>query len=98
MRRFLFNLSLLGMVLWSAICTFIGFAGCASVSQTYQDSAKRPPEERDAFEAGAAIGSTVGMGFLLMLWFFPTVGMGVFALVIKPSDKPQVIEVAKDKP
>lgn len=73
----LYKLCKWGIVIWSIFC-FIGvITGILSVSNTSVSS--------DAERAGAAIGTAIGLSFWAFLWFLPTVGLGVIALITRPS-------------
>ncbi len=65
------------MVTWTIICALGLLYSLGSIPEI--------ETENEFEEAGAAIGTALGVGFWVALWFFPTVGMGVLALVTKPG-------------
>jgi hypothetical protein len=72
------------MVIWSIICGIGLFAGMANVSSISTSN--------EFEEAGAAIGTAMGLGFWVMLWFFPMVVLGIVALVTKPKENGQALD------
>jgi len=73
------------MLLWTIFCVIGVIVGLANVSST--------PQGDQYQQAGAAIGTALGLGFWAMIWFFPTVGLGIIALVTRPKERPvEVLE------
>ncbi len=76
-----------GMVIWSILC-FLGF--CSGMINV---ASKTNGQLSDA----EAIGAGIGMFFWMLIWFFPTAGMGIVALVTRPKT-PSVNPVAAVPP
>jgi len=68
----------IGMAVWTILC----FLGACSGMMNVAD--KTGGHMSDAEAAGAGIGLFVW----LMIWFYPTVGMGFIALVTRPNPAP----------
>jgi len=67
------------IIIWTIFCGFGLILGLVSISSI---------QTADVFEeAGVAIGTGLGVGFWLALWFFPTVGLGIIGLLTKPKDR-----------
>lgn len=65
------------ILIWTVFCiigVIVGLAGVSNMTAT-----------NEAEKAGAAIGTALGLGFWAFLWLVPTVGIGVIALIAKPS-------------
>ena len=62
---------------WTAICLLGVIAGIISVSEA-------PVPSSDAENVGATVGVALGLGFWALLWFIPTVGLGLIALIVRP--------------
>lgn len=78
-----YRVSLALMAIWTVICICGLLSGLAAVSEI------QPANEFE--EAGAALGAAVGLGFWGMLWFFPTLVLGIIALATRPrAEKIQV--------
>jgi hypothetical protein len=75
------------IVVWTVFCALGLIVGIINVSDIQTTN--------EFEEAGAIIGVALGVGFWLALWFFPTVGLGIIALLTKPKDR--TIQVL-DKP
>lgn len=86
MKQFFFVCSIIGMVGWTILFSFLGLMSCAgmasSVSHTTDPYAT----------AGAGIGMMLGGGFLLFVWFVGFVAMGIFALICKPSKEDKLLK------
>lgn len=63
--------------IWTAFCLLGLVTGIIAMSET-------PAPTSDAERAGAAIGTALGVGFWAVLWFIPTVGLGLIALLVRP--------------
>lgn len=74
------------IIIWTIFCALGLIIGLINVSNI------QPTNEWE--EAGATIGTAFGVLFWLTLWFFPTVGLGIIALITKPKDI-KIVEKAK---
>jgi hypothetical protein len=71
----------LGMVSWSALC---GLGACSGMMNVADKSGGH-------LSNAEAAGVGIGMFFWLLIWFFPTAGLGLFALLTKPKAPPAQI-------
>lgn len=55
------------------------FKACGGVSEVYNSS------QNEYEQTGAAIGTTIGMGFLLTIWVFIDIILGLFVLFTRPK-------------
>lgn len=79
------KLSKVLMIFWTIFCGIGLISGLANVGDVKTTN--------EFEEAGAAIGTAIGMGFWLSLWFIPTAILGIIALITKPKDSHvQVLE------
>lgn len=76
-----------GAIIWTVFCLIGVVVGMANVSGM--------TAANEYEQAGQAIGTALGLGFWGVLWFFPTAGLGILALVTRPKEK--VIAVAETK-
>lgn len=76
-ENMIYKLCKWGIIIWTIFCAIGVIAGIAEVSNISATG--------DAEKAGAAIGTAIGLGFWTLLWLIPTIGLGVIALVVKPS-------------
>ena len=68
----------ISIAVWTAFCVLGLVVGLSSVGHI---------KTSNEFEqAGAAIGTAMGVGFWISLWFFPTVGLGIIALITCPKE------------
>ena len=63
------------MTLWTLFCIYGTFTGMANVGQQMQQHSTEL--ERNA----STVGATIGLGIWAIMWFIPTLGLGVIALV-----------------
>lgn len=68
----------LGMMGWSILC----FLGACSGMMNVASKMHGQMSDAEAFGAG------LGLFFWLLIWFFPTAGMGIVALVTRPKPYP----------
>ncbi len=66
------------IVLWTIFCILGLIGGLINISEI------QPLTEAE--ETGVAIGTAIGVGFWLTLWFIPTVVLGVIGILVKPRD------------
>src|SRR5262245_30034226 len=76
-----FILVVQGLFLWWVI------AGLHSAGQTTADCANQP--YADACQPGAAIGTTIGMGMVILLWALVDVILGVIWMVTNKTRSPK---------
>ena len=66
-------------ILWTITMAIAAFWGMVAVSKEFSTM-------RNEYEqAGAAIGTALGFGMIIALWFFPMVGAVVLGFVLKKS-------------
>ena len=63
------------MILWSVFCLYGACSGIANVA------------EKGKMSDAEALGAGIGMFVWIIIWFFPTVGLGIIALVTRPKLK-----------
>jgi ABC-type long-subunit fatty acid transport system fused permease/ATPase subunit len=73
----MFKLLKVLILIWTLFCVVGYFYGVQNVS--------RSQSAGDIDESAANIGVAVGTGFWFFLWFFPTLILGVLALLAKPK-------------
>jgi uncharacterized BrkB/YihY/UPF0761 family membrane protein len=64
---------------WTIFCLFGVIVGLIAVGSG-------PQPTTEAEKAGAAIGAALGLGFWAVVWFIPTVGLAVIALLVRPRE------------
>jgi len=65
------------LIIWTAVCLVWLLAAMVSVSKSIS------PGASEAEKTGAGLGLFVAMGTVVVVWFFPAVGLGILALVGK---------------
>jgi hypothetical protein len=73
-RPVIVTLCIWGMVVWTIFCVIGSSYGLANVSQM-------PKPTNEWQQTGQDLGLVVGMGVWAVMWFIPTVGLGVIALL-----------------
>jgi hypothetical protein len=66
-------------IFWTITMFVVGIAGMVGASEAVGTA------QGDAEQAGAAIGTALGMGLILVMWFFPMVGALVLGFFMKKS-------------
>lgn len=75
------------ILIWSGFCLIGLLVGLVNVGTI---------ETTNSYEeAGANIGIAMGIGFWIMLWFFPTVAFALIGIATKSKEKIQVLEKPK---
>jgi hypothetical protein len=75
------------ILIWSIFCAIGLIVGLVNVA-----GLKTSGEYE---QAGAAIGTALGIGFWVALWFFPTAGLALIALITRPRERMQFLEKPK---
>lgn len=89
------NFAIFWTILW-AVAAIWGMAGIGEHKASLKTEAKQELSEyfgdeeaeelaSEAVEAGAAIGATLGLGLIFVVWFFPMLGAIVIGFFLKKS-------------
>ena len=77
----MFKLCKILIVIWTIFCVLGFLFGMHSVSKLQVSG--------EIDDTAAGIGAVFGIGFWFFLWFFPTLILGVLALIFKPRNAKQ---------
>jgi hypothetical protein len=66
-------------ILWTVLMVIVGFSAMMKVGQTTSSL------DSDAAKVGAGLGIMLGLGFLAVVWFVPTVGAAVLGFLLKKN-------------
>lgn len=66
-------------ILFNIFMLVASFKACGGVSEVYSSS------QNEYEQAGAAIGTTIGMGLILTVWVFVDIILGLFVLFTRPK-------------
>lgn len=78
-RSFMGNIFKWVFILFNIFMVVASFKACGGVSDVYMSS------QNEYEQAGAAIGTTIGMGLILTTWVFIDIILGLFVLFTRPK-------------